>query len=197
MKLSNKHLAHSTRQQGAVLVIALVFLLIITSLAVTSMREVALDSRITTNLVDQKQLFNAAEAGLSDAQHRTIGTRFKIPGDYSPHTALQPLDALNSCSNSAHTDPCLLDIDPEFAQEFDVASKQKNYSPDTVTNFSEGIAWYALPIPGGDMQGESENPEYGNMLMGQGTFRYEINSQARHPDGGGTVRLRSAIYRIY
>lgn len=190
-----KNLHKRTRQNGAVLLVALVFLLIITTLAVTNMREVALDSRITSNLIDQKQLFNAAEAGLTDGQYRTIGTRVPIPGDYSPYTALQPLNATDACSNDKYTDPCLLNIDPTYPQDFTNSAKLKSYSPDEHTEFNENISWYALPTPPDGGQGESENPEYGNMLMGMGTFRYEVNSRSDHFDG--EVHLRSTVFRIY
>lgn len=195
MKLQMKGSYLRNKQNGAVLLIALVFLLIITTLAVTSMREVALDSRITSNLIDQKQLFNAAEAGLTDGQYRTTGTKIKIPGEYSLATALRPLNATQICTNTDFKDPCLLDITPTYQQDFSNANLIKSYSPDDVTQFNEGINWYAIPAPGGANSGESENPEYGNMMMGVGTFRYELNSQAIN--GDGEVRLRSTIYRIY
>lgn len=195
MNIQNKGSFYRGRQNGAVLLVALVFLLIITTLAVTSMREVALDSRITSNLIDHKRLFNAAEAGLTDGQYRTIGTKVKIPGEYSLATALRPLNATATCANSDFKDPCLLLEMPRFQQDFGDATKRKQYAPDDATEFDESINWYAIPAPGGADAGESENPEYGNMMMGVGTFRYEINSQATH--GDGEVRLRSTIYRIY
>jgi type IV pilus assembly protein PilX len=51
-------------QNGATLLVALMMLLIITLLALSSMRGVSLESRITGNLRLQKTLTNAAEAGL-------------------------------------------------------------------------------------------------------------------------------------
>ncbi|RAU44905.1 MULTISPECIES: PilX N-terminal domain-containing pilus assembly protein [unclassified Pseudomonas] len=52
------------RQAGATLIVAIVMLLIITLLALSSMRGVSLESRITGNLKQQKTLLNAAEAAL-------------------------------------------------------------------------------------------------------------------------------------
>jgi type IV pilus assembly protein PilX len=52
------------RQSGATLLVALMMLLIITLLALSSMRGVSLESRITGNLKQQKNLTSAAEAGL-------------------------------------------------------------------------------------------------------------------------------------
>lgn len=57
------HLA-PRRQTGATLLVAIMMLLIITLLAISSMRGVSLESRITGNLKQQKALINAAEAGL-------------------------------------------------------------------------------------------------------------------------------------
>jgi len=51
-------------QTGATLLVAIMMLLIITLLALSSMRGVSLESRITGNLKQQKSLVNAAEAGL-------------------------------------------------------------------------------------------------------------------------------------
>lgn len=183
------------RQQGASLLVALVFLLILTTLAVSNMREVALEARITGNLVDQKKLFNASEAGLKDGEYRTIGTLVKIPGNYSIEAALKPLNATGSCSGSAPQDICVLDIDPEYAQHFESDDPAKAYSPDEDTRFDEAVSWYAIPTPGGANQGENENPEYGNMALGVGIFRYEINSRAASDQG--EVRLRSTVSRVY
>lgn len=59
-------------QHGAVLVIALVMLLIITLLGIGSMREVMLESRITGNLLEQKRLRNTAESALREAERRIV-----------------------------------------------------------------------------------------------------------------------------
>ncbi|WP_347881194.1 PilX N-terminal domain-containing pilus assembly protein [Pseudomonas sp. GD03985] len=65
MTLPQRH-----QQRGAVLVIALVMLLIITLLGIGSMREVVLEGRITGNLIEQKRLRNAAESALREAERR-------------------------------------------------------------------------------------------------------------------------------
>ena len=191
------HLQTANKQGGAVLVIALVFLLILTTLAVTNMREVAIDSRITANLVDQRHLFNAAEAGLADGQYRTIGPESdKTRGNYDRSVWLRPLNATDSCGNGV-TDVCLLDVAPAeitYSQDFDTAGRFKDYAPDDSTTFNESISWYALPAPAGETEGESINPEYGNMLSGSGPFFYEVNSRA---ESDGEVRLRNTIFRIY
>jgi type IV pilus assembly protein PilX len=65
MRRSIRFVMQSNRSQtGATLLVAIMMLLIITLLALSSMRGVSLESRITGNLRLQKTLTNAAEAGL-------------------------------------------------------------------------------------------------------------------------------------
>ena len=59
------------------------------------------------------------------------------------------------------------------------------------------ISWYAMPAPSGSEDGESENPEYGSMLVGTGVFRYELNSEATHTDTGAKVLMRSTTAKLF
>lgn len=64
------------RQQGAVLVIALVMLLVLTVLAVSNMRGVALESRITANRVETERLQSLADAALREGEFRFYGPAY-------------------------------------------------------------------------------------------------------------------------
>ena len=57
-------------QRGAVLVVALVMLLILTLLATNSMREATIQARISGNVAERKVAGNAAEAALREAERR-------------------------------------------------------------------------------------------------------------------------------
>lgn len=59
-------------QSGATLLVAIMMLLIITLLAISSMRGVSLESRITGNVRQQKSLTNAAEAGLRIGEENIV-----------------------------------------------------------------------------------------------------------------------------
>lgn len=191
-------------QGGAVLLLSLVFLLILTTLAVTSMREVALETRITGNLVDQKACFNSAEAGLRDGEYRVAGKlESNTPGNYpaiplakyGDTIVATPPNAVASCPDNLDvTDACVLDKEPIFAQTFE-QDEVKNYAPDSDTVFEQEIVWYAIPYAGGAAQAESENPEYGNAAAGIGPYRHEINSRATGPTC--EVDLRSTALRVY
>jgi type IV pilus assembly protein PilX len=59
-------------QSGATLLVAIMMLLVITLLAISSMRGVSLESRITGNVKQQKSLNNAAEAGLRIGEENIV-----------------------------------------------------------------------------------------------------------------------------
>ncbi len=63
----------ATQQQGAVLVIALVMLLVLTVLAVSNMRGVILESKITANRAEMQRLQDAADAALREGEFRFYG----------------------------------------------------------------------------------------------------------------------------
>ncbi len=173
----------SKNQHGAALFIALIVLLVITLLALSSVREVSMESRITGNFIEQRQLLNAAEAGLRE-------------GEGSMTSPLKPLDATTTCSSDA---VCLLDDTPDYTQLFDTDNKSVNYgvSDDTQPNSNIELKWYALTAPSGAAEGASENPEYGNMMQGIGTFRYEVNSQARNTQTNSITKLRSTTAKVF
>lgn len=64
------HRARSSlrRERGAALVVALVFLLVMTVLGVTSMRTTTLQERMAGNLQDKNLAFQAAEAALREGE---------------------------------------------------------------------------------------------------------------------------------
>jgi len=57
-----------TREKGAVLIISMVVLLLLTLLGVTSMRSTTVEERIAGNLRDQNLAFQGSEAALTEAQ---------------------------------------------------------------------------------------------------------------------------------
>ncbi|PAU65226.1 pilus assembly PilX family protein [Pseudomonas indica] len=167
------------KQHGATLLIALVMLLIVTLLAISSMRETTLESRMTGSVLEQKRLFNSAESGLRDGEKR--------------FTKL--MKAPERCSNEMETSPlCILDRTPSYVPSFTGAVAYQG--SDGKTEPDRDTLWYAIQAPSGEAEGTTENPEYGNMLMGIGTFYYEINSNAQNKKGGES-NLRSVVARVF
>lgn len=94
------------KQQGAVLVIALVMLLVLTVLAVSNMRGVTLESRITANRIETGRLQNLADAALREGEFRFYGPahlRDKLEPNVGKNCTKE--NKLNRYGNNR---PCLL-----------------------------------------------------------------------------------------
>lgn len=175
--MSRPHYQFNRHQQrGVSLMIALVFLLIITVLAIANMREVSLESRITGNMIEQKQLLNVAEASVRDGERRAL-----LHGPHEP---------TSNCQGITPGKLCLLDREPDYSIN---TNNVQVYSPNDDTELPGNATWYAQTAPGGELQGQTENPEYGNMLLGIGIFRYEINGMANNNDLNSAVRSTVAL----
>lgn len=164
------------RQRGASLLIAMVFLLILTVLAISNMREVVLEARITGNVSEQKKLLSTAESALRDGERRA--------------TVRGPQEPTSNCDGISTKTLCLLDREPAYGQDF---TDHQEYSPSDDTQLEREALWYAQIAPSGETQGENENPEYGNMLMGIGIFRYEINSSSTSNNLSAALRSTTAL----
>lgn len=71
-------LPHLQRQQGAVLVISLIMLLLMSVLAISSMSNTVVQERMAGNIVDKQRAFQAAEAALRDAERFIDTTAINI-----------------------------------------------------------------------------------------------------------------------
>ncbi|WP_279870722.1 pilus assembly PilX family protein [Ectopseudomonas oleovorans] len=167
-------------QHGAVLVIALVMLLIITLLGIGSMREVMLESRITGNLIEQKRLHNAAESAQREAERR-IGAAAAI------EDCLQVSDI-----------PCYLGKAEDYDYDFNDAEDYKGLSNDTT--LEREARWYIRFIGGPFNAGGGGTNDAGNAggaLAGIDTaesgssFFYEVNAQA-YKDGDASDTCTAA-----
>lgn len=69
MKVTTMRTTNPKKQQGTALVLALVFLLLMTILAVTALNRSSLEEKMAGNLKDQHTAFQAAEAALRDAEN--------------------------------------------------------------------------------------------------------------------------------
>ena len=170
-------------QRGAALIIALVFLLIITMVTIANMREVSLESRITANTIESKRLLNIAESAVRD------GERSLQLVDSDGEKFFSPPSPLSDCAAVAAKDACVLNRDPGYALDI---TEQRQYSSGTTL---EGDAhYYVLSAPAGSVRGEAENPEYGNLALGIGIFRYEVNGTAERNQLTTAIRSTVAFY---
>lgn len=94
------------KQQGAVLVVALVMLLVLTVLAVSNMRGVTLESRITANRVDSERLHNLADAALREGEFRFYGPAY-LRDKLEPNVSKNCIKD-NKLNRYGNNRPCLL-----------------------------------------------------------------------------------------
>lgn len=77
--------ARPRREHGAVLIVALILLVILTMLGVSSMNTSSLEERMATNTQESNRAFHAAETGLSSGFEN--GDAYDLTGPYTPAQA--------------------------------------------------------------------------------------------------------------
>lgn len=99
-----KSAAHTKRQQGAVLIVSMILLLVMTILALTVSQSSLMQERMAGNIRDSDLSFQAAEASLRGAeQFLWSQTSQPIPCSTAPCTVFQK-DALGSIDMHAQTE---------------------------------------------------------------------------------------------
>jgi type IV pilus assembly protein PilX len=157
-------------QTGATLLVAIVMLLIITLLALASMRGVSLESRITGNLRLQKNLTNAAEAGLRIGEQSI--DEWKCAG--------------NTSYKSCFAVPTTL-VNGDYAQMFTTANQANvnlvtTYQYNSLTGENVEIEWYVTDLK--LLDGQAQN-NCALLAKDCGRHYYEVTSCA------STVRCSS------
>ncbi|WP_252272648.1 PilX N-terminal domain-containing pilus assembly protein [Pseudomonas subflava] len=203
------------RQEGAVLLVALVMLLVLTLLAVGSMRNVTLETRITANRAQTTKLVNIADAGLREAEFRYYG-----PGNIADKLTAnaENCSSSNTLKTNGVNKPCLLAVVIGERQNF--VEKPWDVTSNALTEASQGgLIW--MPYRGTEasnatqandtydvgwnslLAGESNtaavNAEYGMTLEGQGTYFYLNNGKATPKENiaGAGLYLQSTHANIY
>lgn len=141
-------------QRGSVLLVTLILLLVITSLAVSSVRDSALETQVMARDLQQQRLFNAAEAGLRDAERRIA----------------LALDPLPSCGSP----PCVQGVASNTVLDFSKATPYPDLREGSA--LLPSVRWYIRLVPTAPAQ--AANPRYGDAAKLAGTYYYEVSSQA-------------------
>lgn len=207
-------------QSGAVLFIALIMLLVLTVLSISTMRGVVLESRLTGGRVESTQLADAADATLREAEFRFYGPAY-LREKLEPAAA--NCDAANELGPGYLNKPCLLSIvttppsilrdftlDPRILTETNKDSflnpvsrsglawmpyRGRHVTEDEVieTTAVEGAdaGWNTYLITGGPADNVPINVEYGAAGEGRGTFYYMVNG---HVD---SAAAQSTIANVY
>lgn len=182
-----KRLNLRSKQSGVTLIIAIIFLLLITLLGISSMRGVSLESRITGNLKEQKILTAAAEAGLRMGEN-------SIPSNIAPTVVVQcnPKVCMPWQLSDLPVSKLTVDTPSVFTNATNVATVATGYDS-SITQ----IQWYVVQL--GKLGAVSQNS---CAARGCGTWYYEVNSCAStvlctSDTTTPRVILRSVIARTY
>jgi len=107
-----------TRQQGAVLAVSLVLLILITLLGLSGIRTVNLEEKMATNSVDRNLAFQAAEAALRNGEEYAEANKpTPVYTDTNLNTCPAGLTAINNCVTGVCPPP-----DNNCASRWDPAS---------------------------------------------------------------------------
>jgi type IV pilus assembly protein PilX len=197
-------------QQGAVLLVALVMLLVLTLFAVSSMRSSTLEGRITANRAHDAQQQNAADAALREAEYR-----YYKPGNLINKLESSPTNCVikNTLQAKGLGQPCLLSISSDNLLSFveRPSSLTANFLTSASTNSllwmpyngtgeaqsdaaihdKQNISWNSIRAVSGN------NVEYGMEMEGKGTYYYLNNAKATDSRTNTTVYLQSTNANIY
>ena len=88
-------------QRGAVLIVSLVFLLLLTLLATSSMQNATLQEKVAGTLKLRDASFQSAETALRIAEAKIGAAGFSLPACSSPTNCLPPPEALTLSGSSA------------------------------------------------------------------------------------------------
>ena len=88
-------------QRGAVLIVSLVFLLLLTLLATSSMQNATLQEKVAGTLKRRNASFQAAETALRIAEAKLMAPAFSMPACSSSASCLPPPEALTVSSSGA------------------------------------------------------------------------------------------------
>lgn len=190
-------------QGGAVLLVSLVMLLVLTVLAVSSMRGVTLESRITANRAHDMKTQSIADAALREAEFRFYG-----PGNLADKLEAKAANCLatNTLKTNGINSPCLLDVKTDRLLAF-VDQPQLVGGDDLLTSSN---IW--MPYRGTDPKADTDadadahynsilaaetgnaavNAEYGGRGEGSGTYFYLNNGKT-----GDALYLQSTHANIY
>lgn len=186
------------KQQGAVLIIALVMLLVLTVLAVSNMRGVVLESKITANRAEAQRLQDAAAAALREGEFRFYG-----PANLRDKLEFNAINCqlTNTLKANGLNKPCLLEkiTDKDMLMKMfknpvaylgsssSVGANDELYwmpyrGLDPNSSYESEAKrksyWNTYLITASADESEALNVEYGAVLEGRGTYYYLVNGQA-------------------
>lgn len=166
----------SHKQKGASLFIALIILVVLTLLAVSSMRGVVLENRITAAYVMDSKLFNQGETTVSYVENEI--------DKYLSHFVECSQESSKAILPSGHTVCIIVGSDNKLKIN---QVKFVSHSGTNIDNFKS--KWYMMSVPSAGL-----NPEFGQEARGIGTFLYEITAKSEFEDDANEKLYVRTVY---
>lgn len=188
MKHSPKH-----QQHGAVLLISLVILLIITLLAVSSIRESTLEERIVGNIRNQQAAFNGAESALREGEKRL---RLKEP----PSTAANCTGATSLCVMAAPPTSLHVNDWSWWGNNTNaIAYKGSNTTTSALSRLVSAPRWNTAfhAFDPADSTGRVEVTDPELRSRGVGPYYYEVNAASQGRNDQIMINLQSVSVQRY
>jgi type IV pilus assembly protein PilX len=149
------------RQEGAILVIALLFLVLLTIIGISSISSVTLEEKMAGNLREQAIAFNAAESALRDAEvdlESTIGGTcvpgVSVTGCLGERDPITVATFTTNCSGAFTGGICRQPATPTNSWQTDIVSGTWDW---THADKTVGYGTYTGVIP---LTGVSRQPRY-------------------------------------
>ena len=172
-------IAIAKRQQGAVLIMALLLLLVMTILGVSAMQGTAMEERMAGNAHDHNMAFQSAESGLRDAGEWLTGLAGRPLPDAGGASGINPAGSV--AINSG-----------DYA--FDWAAYGMDYGANTSNSAADFPYNAAVPkyvVEETAFVPDSLNPE--SMAQGAGRYYYTVSAIGY----GGTGSSEAVLQAVY
>lgn len=188
MKQSPRH-----QQRGAVLLISLVILLIITLLAVSSIRESTLEERIVGNIRNQQAAFNGAESALREGEKRL--RQVEPPTTTANCTGATTLCVMANPPNSLHVN----DWSWWSTNSNAITYKGSNATTSSLSRLVSSPRWNTAfhafdPV---DSTGRVEVTDPELRSRGVGPYYYEVNAASQGRNDQIMINLQSVSVQRY
>jgi type IV pilus assembly protein PilX len=133
------------RQQGAILVIALLFLVLLTIIGISSISSVTLEERMAGNLREQTTAFQAAESALRDAE---IDLQADIGGTGNRDPMTVAANFANLCNTAFTFGVCAQPAAPAGTWQTEIVTASAWNWTDTNKTVAYGTYTGAAPVAG-------------------------------------------------
>ena len=179
--MKHPYFNRSSHEYGVALIVTLIVLVIVTLLALASLRGTLLQERMSANLYDRELAFQAAETALREAENAIQANAAAFDCDCSDKACVIPPPPNEACSTNWHT------ATTNLGSLVDVAPPQYY-----IERMGEGPLWGAEA----ECIGGADANQYGSRCWGYvAPLFFRITARSAPVDGRAAVTLQVMVRR--